>query len=317
MDSYLLVDREAENSVKYFALQLFTVPSIAAFLVERHDIINRLHNLIIAFFTEQIHDKVIQSGPGLGLGLGGEGRAVNVDSAPFKSKRFMPMFSDLRYICSNASVQRLIATSSSSSSPTSSPSSDYLASFLGTCRLFMGANPNKRQAHAHVEYEQEAWISVFNVTLSLSRVVKVFAEAFREADPRGLVAAILRVARDIVQTCALEQPGLDRGKYGPIVWTTAQLGKHEQEGRNLVKVIDFDVLSGWVSFHHSEHWLLAELMKHVRTLSNPQLRTLGGESLRNLFLDVMSEDDLLLAVEFPLRGACFPPSFLCYSVSHQ
>jgi E3 ubiquitin-protein ligase UBR1 len=279
MDSYLLVDREAENSVKYFALQLFTVPTIASYLVRNNHIIDRLHNLIIAFFTDQIANKMIEQYPRADLTV------VNVDSFPFKSKRFMPMFSDLRYICSNASVQALIASNES-----------YISAFLRTCRLFMGVNPNRRMAIAHVEYEQEAWISVFNVTLSLSRVVKVYAEAFAQATPSMLCNVIKAVAQDIVNTCTLAHPALDRAKYEEIRWTPRSYG-----GATF-QVVDFDVLTGWVSFHHSEHWLLAELLKHVELLTTDNLAPLGVSSFKEMLRQTMPENDVQIVIEFPLRG---------------
>lgn len=279
MDSYLLVDREAENSVKYFALQLFTVPTVASYLVRNNRIIDRLHNLIIAFFTDQIANKMIEPYPRADLTV------VNVDSFPFKSKRFMPMFSDLRYICSNASVQALIASSES-----------YITAFLRTCRLFMGVNPNRRMAIAHVEYEQEAWISVFNVTLSLSRVVKVYAEAFAQATPTMLCNVIKAVAQDIVKTCTLAHPALDRAKYDEIRWAT-----RSYDGAAF-QVIDFDVLTGWVSFHHSEHWLLAELLKRVEILTTEKLNPLGVSNFKEMLLQAVPEKDLQIVMEFPLRG---------------
>jgi E3 ubiquitin-protein ligase UBR1 len=277
MDSYLLVDREAENSVKYFALQLFTVPTIAEHLVQHNSIIDRLHNLIVAFFTNQIHHKSIAQNPT-------PDREISVESFPFRSKRFMPMFSDLRYICSNASVQTLIASDES-----------YITNFLRLCRLFVGINPNRRMANTHVEYEQEAWISVFNVTLSLSRVVRVYAEAFGKATPVKLCNAIRIVADDIEQTCSLRRRALDRNKYGEIRF------KNQQFGSKKFTVIDFDVLTGWVSFHHSEHWLLAELLKHVDQLSPKALAPTGYSSLKEV-LQTGSPNDFLVVLEFPLRG---------------
>lgn len=64
----------------------------------------------------------------------------------------------------------------------------------------------------HVEYETDAWISVFNVTLSLSRVVRVLGQAYANA-PKGVgsvgdstsqsdmmaVTAIRRGTREIVE----------------------------------------------------------------------------------------------------------------------
>src|SRR6266581_1947429 len=59
IDAYLLVDREAETSIKYFALQLFTVPSAALHIVQFYNIVSRILNIITAFFTNQISDRRI------------------------------------------------------------------------------------------------------------------------------------------------------------------------------------------------------------------------------------------------------------------
>ena len=65
-------------------------------------------------------------------------------------------------------------------------------------QLFMCVNPNKRVATSHVEYETDAWFSVFNVTLSLSRVIKVYREAYRKASAAELVFAITTVVQNIL-----------------------------------------------------------------------------------------------------------------------
>lgn len=49
----------------------------------------------------------------------------------------------------------------------------------------MFIQPNRRAATVHVEYETDAWISVFNVTLSLSRVVRVLGQAYANAPSLG------------------------------------------------------------------------------------------------------------------------------------
>ena len=163
IDAYLLSDREAETSIKYFALQLFTVASVALYIVRHHNIVSRLLAIISAFFTNQIQDKRIIFPPN-------PGAEIDVDTFPFKSKRFMPVFSDLRYLCHNGPVQQLIAHNH-----------EFISQFAKTCQIFMCINPNKRAASSHVEYETDAWISVFNVTLSLSRVIKVYGEAYSKA----------------------------------------------------------------------------------------------------------------------------------------
>lgn len=273
-----MVDREAETSIKYFSIQLFTVPSVAAYIVRHNGIITRLLTIIINFFTNNIQNKRIIHAPD-------SGRRIDVESYPFKSKRFMPVFSDLRYICTNRTIQELIAHNH-----------DYIVQFIPVCQLFMGINSNKRAATSHVEYETESWISVFNVTLSLSRVVKVYGEAFQYASTNNLVYAIIAVLHAILSTCTLSNDQLDKNKYALITFHSVPFGDAEYS------TIQFDVLSQWVSFHHSLHWLLAELFKHVHLLTGEKLRDIGFKSLREVILRNASERAMLTVVDFPLRG---------------
>jgi E3 ubiquitin-protein ligase UBR1 len=102
INMYPLIDQEAEMSIKYFASQLFTVPTVAAYIIHNHKLISRLLAIITTFFTNKIAEKHIVY-PSI------SNAAVNVDSFPFKSKWFMLVFSDLRYLCHNEPVQQLIA----------------------------------------------------------------------------------------------------------------------------------------------------------------------------------------------------------------
>ncbi|KAH7907045.1 hypothetical protein BJ138DRAFT_1015142, partial [Hygrophoropsis aurantiaca] len=277
VDAYLLVDREAETSIKYFALQLFTVPSVASHIVRHHDLVTRLLDIIINFFTNQISDKRI-------LRLTPPSSELDVDSAPFKSKRFMPVFSDLRYLCHNQPVQQLIARHNT-----------FIRKFAKVCQLFMCVNPNKRAARDHIKYETDAWISVFNVTLSLSRVIKVYGEAFSWANASQLVGAITIVVRETLAVCTLATDRLDTHKFSAPVFHDVNFGGVNYE------IVDFDVLEGWVSFHHSLHWLLAELLKHVDTLAEESLMQVGMTSVRDLFMKISNEQSVLTIVDFPLR----------------
>ena len=68
------------------------------------------------------------------------------------------------------------------------------------------------------------------------------------------------------------------------------------------KTVEFDVSEGWVSFHHALHWLLAELCKHVRLLTEENLRSVGVQGgLKGVFWRV-NEQDILNVIDFPLRG---------------
>ncbi|CCL98937.1 uncharacterized protein FIBRA_00944 [Fibroporia radiculosa] len=277
IDTYLLVDREAETSIKYFALQLFTVPSVALYIVRQHNVVTRLLSIITAFFTNQITDKRIIYPPN-------PSADIDIDTFPFKSKRFMPVFSDLRYLCHNEPVQQLIAHNR-----------EFIVHFSKTCQIFMCVNPNKRAASSHVEYETDAWISVFNVTLSLSRVIKVYGEAFSRSSAAELVAAITTVMHHILMVSAVADDQRDLTRFPPVLFHEVIFGD------TTYQLVDFDVTDGYVSFHHSLQWLLAELLKHVDILSEHSLRELGLASLRDVCLRNASEQAILTIVDYPLR----------------
>ncbi|KAF8992917.1 hypothetical protein BDQ17DRAFT_1432049 [Cyathus striatus] len=291
IDNYLLVDREAETSIKYFGLQLFTVPSVASHIVRHCQIITKLLNIITAFFTNQISDKHIIHPSSLALSasvaslnLPPANAPLDVESFPFKSKRFMPIFSDLRYLCHTAPVQELIAHNT-----------EYILQFSKACQLFMCVNPNKRAASTHVEYETDAWISVFNVTLSLSRVIKAYGQAFARASVAELAAAISTVIHHILLVCALMDDRVDRTKFQPLAFHEVQFGGIGYQ------IVQFDVLDGWVSFHHSLHWLLAELFKHVDKLGPDALKSIGLADLKEFIFSYVNEHAMMGIMDFPLR----------------
>jgi len=319
IDAYLLVDREAETSIKYFALQLFTVPSVAGHIARNHKLVQRLLAIITSFFTNRIVEKrivypgtsntmgpsplsptsssssvpptytpsgVSNSATSIATTMPSGSGMIDVDSFPFKSKRFMPVFSDLRYLAHTSQVQDLIAHTPA-----------YLSAFASTCKLFMCLNPNKRAVETHVEYETDAWISVFNVTLSLSRVIKVFGEAFSRATTAELISAIGTVVHHILMVVTLAEDRLDRTKFSAPNFHLVDFGGVQYS------TLNFDVSEGWVSFHHSLHWLLAELLKHVDLLDEESLRSVGiTRGLREVFGRGASEQAILTIIDFPLRG---------------
>ncbi|KAJ8518930.1 hypothetical protein ONZ45_g4061 [Pleurotus djamor] len=317
IDAYLLTDREADTSIKYFALQLFTVPSVALHVTTQHRLIEKLLAIIESFFLGQIRGKKIitafspplasnETLPTLPSTVG----PLEVDSAPFRSKRFMPIFSDLRYLAHTPPLQALIA--SYPAAPPAHCTQPMLLTFINTCQMFMCLNPNHRLGadQAHVEYETDAWISVFNVALSLSRVIRVYGEAFGggRAQTSGLVAAINTVLHRILLVCTLSdvEARLDKTKFQPIEthdveFGTAGDGQMGNGASRRWRIIKFDVLEGWVSFHHPLHWLLAELFKHVGVLSEEHLLPLGGSTIRDVLGIHASEQAILTVIDFPLR----------------
>lgn len=254
------------------------MPSVALYLVRHHNIVSRLLSVITAFFTNQIQDGRIVYPPN-------PQADVDVDTFPFKSKRFMTIFSDLRYLCHNEPVQQLIAHNR-----------EFITQFSRTCQLFMCVNPNKRAASSHVEYETDVWISVFNVTLSLSRVIKVYGEAFSRATVAELVSAITTVMHHILMVSALHNEDNDPTRFPRVSF------HHVDFGDTTYEVVEFDVMEGWVSFHHSLQWLLAELFKHIDILDDASLTEVGLSNLRDVCLRNASVQAIQTIIDYPLRG---------------
>jgi E3 ubiquitin-protein ligase UBR1 len=137
---------------------------------------------------------------------------------------------------------------------------------------------------------------VFNVTLLLSRVIKVYGEAFSPASAAELVAAISTVIHKILMVCTLSDDRLDRTKFSPISFHDVVFGGMSHH------IIQFNVMEGWISFHHSLHWLLAELFKHVDILCEDSLKQAGFSSVKDVALRNASERAMLTVIDFPLRG---------------
>ena len=113
----------------------------------------------------------------------------------------------------------------------------------------MCVHPNKRAATNHVEYEMDAWISVFNVTLSLLHIIEVYGEAFSWATPSQFINTISIVVGDVLPVCTLTNDKLDKNKFSKLACHDVLFGDVKY------LIVEVDVLEGWVSFHHSLHWL--------------------------------------------------------------
>jgi len=110
----------------------------------------------------------------------------------------------------------------------------------------------------------------------------------------------------ILMVCTLSDDRLDRAKFSPISFHDVMFGNTSYH------IIQFDVMEGWVSFHHSLHWLLAELFKHVDILSEDSLKEVGLLSVREIVLRNASERAMLTVIDFPLRGEQANPSCLIF-----
>ena len=265
-ESYLLTDREPENSIITFGVQVFTVPSVSAFLVSDHGFLSRILCILYSFFTEQLEPdgKHLIFPPNISI------RRIDPESEAFKQKRYFQIFGDLIHLISSAAVQSLIRSSTMLL--------DEFAAFLG---LFTSMNTNKRVTGAHVEYESDTWVTAFNVTIQLGKVCRTLGEAYRTASSEELA------------------DGLDHllGEMGG-----RQIAFHATEfGGVRYLLVNFSVGSEAVSFHHPLAWLYAEMVKNVEALDSEKLQEVGVESLSALAMG-RGDFKFLAAMDDPLRG---------------
>lgn len=231
-ESYILTDREPENSLIFLGVQLFTTPSVAVLLATQHNFISRMLEILYALFTAQVKPSLRNP---TAFVLPPDRTKTTVPLAwtvTSKQKRFFQLFSDLEHLVSSPAVQRHIA-----SSPLLF---DDFVSFLG---LLTGMNPQVRAVETHVEYESDQWVAAFNIATHVARMARSLGAAFAQADSvryaRVLAASLARVPGPRVQY-EFERVELGTESY---------------------PCIAYDLSKRAVSFHHPLAWFWAELAK--------------------------------------------------------
>ncbi|KWU45919.1 hypothetical protein RHOSPDRAFT_15730 [Rhodotorula sp. JG-1b] len=250
VESYILTDREPENSLIFLGVQLFTTPSVAVLLVSRHDLLSRMLEILFALFTAQVKPNVRKP---TGFVLPPDRTRTQVPLAwtvTSKQKRFFQLFSDLEHLVSSQGVQQYVAASPRLF--------DEFASFLS---LFTGLNPQRRAVDTHVEYESDQWVAAFNIASHVARMARSLGAAFAQADS-------LRYAR--ILSASLARIPAPRIEYE---FERVQLGSE------LYPCISYDISKRMVSFHHPVAWFWAELAKHAvgDKLSSGALEAIGVE----------------------------------------
>jgi E3 ubiquitin-protein ligase UBR1 len=271
-EAYLLTDREPENSIIFFGVQIFTVPSVSAYLVSQHHFLSHLIAILFAFFTEQLDSSHPSGKKHLVLPPNPTIRRIDPESPAFKQKRYFQVFSDLNHLISSPAVQALICDSST-----------LMEDFSSFLALFTSMNPNTRAVNTHVEYESDLWVIAFNVTIQLGKICRSFGEAYRRATPlqlaRGLSALLARMS------------GGSKAAFHAVAF-----------GGATYQLADFDVASKPVSFHHPLAWLFAEMVKNVDALDQSALEPIGVNSLSQIALGRQGQLVFLASMDHPLRG---------------
>lgn len=278
VEIFIVQDREPEHSIRFIAVQLFSVPSIASELVNNLDLLYKMLQILQAIFTGQLTTETLTLPPNAPPRM-----QASPSSMLVRQQRCHYILYDLRYLLGAEGVQKQIVSNTRHLG--------YFADFLS---LFNAITPDRRAVTEHVEFESEVWVPIFNVATHLARTIKLFGESYGKGNGQELLKSLLLAMNKTLLSCShLHQN--DPDSHATIAFSRITFAGHSYH------IIDFAVESMGVSFHHPMHWLLAEMLKSVNKLDYDFLRQMRKERLADLIPEETGENGLIVLFEFPLR----------------
>ncbi|KAI8087544.1 hypothetical protein BDF21DRAFT_491976 [Thamnidium elegans] len=316
-ESFLLRDREPENSIILFSVQLLTVPTVSDLLVHNYYFFGIICSTLTAFFLTDRLYLLLPSDRSK------YPSRINCESRAFRTRRYFNAFHDLRYIMNVDMIKSVIAQDPL-----------FLRQYLDLISLFQGMNAQVCQKDTHVEYESEIWVNAFNVTLQIAKCCRQFSDCFSMLPNSTnedkinaaitVVRAISRVLKKITDWGKLdeEEEEAEKAKRATAVAGTAPpqkiYGAASQVFHTITlrytepfEVIKYNVATQPVSFHHPLHWLLSGLLEYAHLLNDDVLREAGWEGGFKKMIVMFHETNntspavLLPILDYPVRTIVF------------
>ncbi|EFP75552.2 uncharacterized protein PGTG_00883 [Puccinia graminis f. sp. tritici CRL 75-36-700-3] len=262
-----LVDREPEHNILLFSLQIVTVPSVIVILVKEHGFLKMIIDLLYSFFTHQFlpagvpenEYKHIVYPPDY------ENRQINPEGMAFRHKRYYHLFHELNLVLSSAGVQKAICEDV-----------EHLKTLINFLSLFTNMNPNRRAVHLHVEFESDAWVTAFNLTIQLAKLCKFFGECYSKASPEEFVVAV----RTLVPSLMDPEQDFHDVQFG----SCEAVDDSSIDSGVFYRCIDFRTDRELISFHHPLNWLFAEIMRSAHLIDFEQVHHLGVYGVGDLLI---------------------------------
>ncbi|KAF3484417.1 E3 ubiquitin-protein ligase ubr1 [Arthroderma uncinatum] len=295
---YLIADREPDHSIIKLSLQLFTTPSITKEVVDRGNFLTSIMAILYTFLTTRQVGEPHDVSPTATLAM---------DSGSITNRRLYHFFLDLRYILASDHIQTHLRTER-----------QYLLQFMDLIKLTQGICPNVRAVGEHLEYETDAWIGASILMREITRLCRIFCEAFR---PNKLDEGDNHLADAITQAALatmVNSMGMERKRFvqaeikEPVRFKTVPYLEFEIDALNQCgrhTVVDFVVERGSLSFHHALHYTLSWLLECARSKPRDWVRglliravTLMKEKFALAPSPALNVDDVILAMfDFPIR----------------
>lgn len=324
-EGHVFRDRNQDYSVMSFAVQLFTVPSIASYIITNMD---TFENILYFFKAYQLAD-IIPGRNNLNkfksilytVKANDEYRqpALKSTAVSISNNKLLELFSCIHYLMTN------------SKSPLKT---SQFQIFANICSLWQRMDPQKRAKNEHILFESEGWANFFNFSAQAIRIISKIPDcvvpfdatlaAFRNTlfwsveegfyernikkgieNSDHIPASISELEKDTIQINCLK--GCN--------WLNSNTRKDTSINStyNFVELETYLVDTHPISFHHPLHWLLASSI--IKLSDNFPLRddfksyfSLWQKYLNSnhkLILDGLSNysfDSLIMRMfEYPLR----------------
>ncbi|ORX91768.1 hypothetical protein K493DRAFT_339176 [Basidiobolus meristosporus CBS 931.73] len=276
-ENFLIYDQELEESIMLFTVQIFTVPTLSAMLVREYSFITTVLTILRSYF---LRGEILPE-----IEIDTMGALVNCESLAMSSRKYFHIFDDFRYLTCSENVKSIVPHQPL-----------FLSQYIDFISIFQGMNPTKRYIDQHVEFETEVAENAMNATLYLAELNRHFAGCYGH-DGKTLGDAILRIVTQISSWVTFPRPR--DSAYSPPSFKS-------ERG---ITILDFQVDSQSVSFHHPLHWFLGHLLENVQCLKEETLAKYSWTSLFDLVKSgipaeiASGEDtkDLLLIFDHPIR----------------
>lgn len=289
MNNTLFHDRENDLSISNYTVQLFTVPTIAEFLVTHTKIISSIFFILKGFFLGDSVPENFRPQSDLLKCYKSASSTTNsifprmaCESAVVRNKKYWHLFQDVSYILSNEIVKKELFRKYP----------EHLKDFLDLLVIFQGMQPQQRSTQVHVEYETDHWVHALNLALQLSMIGTKVADCFGVShnpvnDFSNLVEAIKKTVFFLCTWCSIDH-----------VKETVQFknqSKHQESnfehpfGFNQVQygnethyLPDFKVSIQRVSLYDPLHCLLAELLSKIPIIIEGESDTKAVDQIWNM-----------------------------------
>jgi len=165
-----------DESIHHLSVQIMTTPSLVVSMMNRLHMSSRLlAGVQLATCVAASTENQPNDSPELVPKSSGHTSKIAYDSWCLRHKRYHHIVYDLLYVL-RVGPKQLGATRFIVDSPT------FLAGWMSILAHWSGRSKVKRQEGAHVAFENQNWVTPFNMFMLLKRISKILSKAVAQAD---------------------------------------------------------------------------------------------------------------------------------------